>query len=166
VKRFALVMLATVVLLSGCAQVILPGDPGTAGGPALTALTVTPSGTSIPGVAQQQFAAKTGDGSKPAVNWSVNGIAGGDATLGTINASGMYTAPEFPPAPNSITISAVETSDTRKLGNASATLDNPVPQLTSVSPMSIPQGSFLITLDGSHFAQGAVIYMGIWELPR
>ena len=159
-KRFALVMLAAVVLLSGCAQVILPGDPGTAGGPALTALTVTPSGTSIPGVAKQQFAAKTGDGSKPAVNWSVNGIAGGDATFGTIDASGMYTAPEFPPAPNSITISAVETSDIRKLGNASATLNNPVPQLTSVSPVSIPQGPFLITLDGSHFAQGAVAYMG------
>ena len=134
-KRSALVMLvALVVLLGGCAQAILPGGPGAAGGPGLTALTVTPSGTSIPGVAQQQFAAKTGDGSKPAVNWSINGIAGGNATLGTIDANGMYTAPEFPPAPNSITISAVETSNASRLGNASATLNNPVPQLTSVAP--------------------------------
>ena len=75
-KRSALMMLAAfVVLLGGCAQVILPSDPGAAGGPGLTALTVTPSGTSIPGVAQQQFAAKTGDGSTPAVTWSINGIA-------------------------------------------------------------------------------------------
>jgi hypothetical protein len=59
VKRFALVMLAAVVFLGGCAQAILPGDPGGAGGPGLTALTVTPSGASIPGVAQQQFTAKT-----------------------------------------------------------------------------------------------------------
>ena len=163
-KRFALVMLAAVVLLSGCAQAILPGGPGSAGGPGLTALTVTPSGASIPGVAQQQFAAKTGDGSKPAVNWSINGIAGGNAAFGTIDANGMYTAPEFPPAPNSITISAVETSDTRKLGNATATLNNPVPQLTSLTPMSIAQGPFLLTLNGSHFAQGAVAYMGTTAL--
>jgi len=118
VKRSALVVLAAlVVLLGGCAQAILPGGPGAAGGPGLTALTVTPSDTSIPGVAQRQYTAKTGDGSKPAVNWSINGIAGGNATFGTVDANGMYTAPEFPPTPNSITISAVETSDTRKLGN-------------------------------------------------
>jgi uncharacterized protein (DUF1800 family) len=165
VKRSALVMLvALVVLLGGCAQVILPSDPGAAGGPGLTALTVTPSGASIPGVAQQQFAAKTGDGSNPAVNWSINGTAGGNATFGTIDANGMYTAPEFPPAVNSITISAVETSDTRKLGNATATLNNPVPQLTSVAPLSTPQGPFTITLTGLHFAQGAVAYMGTTAL--
>ena len=113
-KRSALVMLvALAVVLGGCAQAILPSGPGAGGGPGLTALTVSPSGASIPGVSQQQFAAKTGDGSQPAVNWSINGIAGGNATIGTIDANGMYAAPEFPPAPNSITISAVETSDTR-----------------------------------------------------
>ena len=63
-KRSALVMLAAMVLLlGGCAQAILPSGPGAAGGPGLTALTVTPSGMSIPGVAQEQFIAKTGDGS-------------------------------------------------------------------------------------------------------
>jgi len=165
VKRSTLVVLAAlVVLLGGCAQAILPGGPGAAGGPGLTALTVTPSDTSIPGVAQRQYTAKTGDGSKPAVNWSINGIAGGNATFGTVDANGMYTAPEFPPTPNSITISAVETSDTRKLGNASATLNNPVPQLTSVTPMSITQGPFTITLTGLHFAQGAVAYLGTTAL--
>ena len=164
-KRSALVMLgALAVLLGGCAQAILPGDPGAGSGPGLTALTVTPSGATIPGVAQQQFTAKTGDGSKPAVNWSINGIAGGNAAFGTINANGMYAAPEFPPAPNSITISAVETSNTSRLGNASATLNNPVPQLTSVSPTSIAQGPFTITLTGLHFAQTAAAFMGTTAL--
>ncbi len=164
-KRSALVMLAAVVvLLGGCAQAILPGGPGAAGGPGLTALTVSPSSPSIPGVAQQQFTAKTGDGSTPAVNWSINGIAGGNSTLGTIDASGMYTAPEFPPAPNSITVSAVERSNASRLGNANATLNNPVPQLTSVTPTSISQGPFTITLTGLHFAQGAVAYMGTTAL--
>ena len=144
-KRSALISLAALVLLlGGCAQAILPGGPGAAGGPGLTALTVSPSGTTIPGVAQQQYTAKSGDGSKPSVNWLINGIADGNATLGTISASGMYTAPEFPPAPNSITISAVETSNTSRQGNASATLNNPVPQLTSVAPLEVAQGAFTI----------------------
>jgi hypothetical protein len=85
----------SVLLLGGCAEAILPGG---AGGPALTALTVTPSGASISGVAQQQFRAKTGDGSRPAVSWQINGVSGGNATFGTIDGNGMYTAPEFPPA--------------------------------------------------------------------
>jgi len=161
VNRSTLMLLAALtVSLAGCAQAILPSDPGPSGAPGLTALTVTPSGASIPGVAQQPFTAKTGDGSTPAVSWSINGIAGGNATVGTIDANGMYTAPEFPPAPNSITITAVETSDTRKLGNAAATLNNPVPQLTSVVPLEVAQGPFTITLTGLHFAQGAVAYMG------
>ncbi|HWX38543.1 MAG TPA: DUF1800 family protein [Candidatus Sulfotelmatobacter sp.] len=164
-KRSALLMLAAlVVLLGGCAQLILPSDPGAGGGPGLTALTVTPAGATIPGITQQQYTAKTGDGSKPAVNWSVNGIAGGNATLGTIDASGMYTAPEFPPTPNSITITAAETSNARQLGNVGATLNNPVPQLTSVVPLSVAQGPFTITLTGLHFAQGAVAYMGTTAL--
>ncbi len=164
-KRSVLLMLAaSVVLLGGCAQVILPGGPGESNGPGLTALTVTPSGMSIPGVTQQQFTAKTGDGSKPAVNWSINGIAGGNATSGTIDANGIYTAPEFPPTPNSITITAVETSDSKRLGNASAILNNPVPQLTSVTPLEVAQGTFTITLSGLHFAQGAVAYMGTTAL--
>jgi uncharacterized protein (DUF1800 family) len=155
---------ALVVLLGGCAQLILPSDPGAGGGPGLTALTVTPAGATIPGITQQQYTAKTGDGSKPAVNWSVNVIAGGNATLGTIDASGMYTAPEFPPTPNSITITAAETSNARQLGNVGATLNNPVPQLTSVVPLSVAQGPFTITLTGLHFAQGAVAYMGTTAL--
>ena len=164
-KRSALLMLAAlVVLLGGCAQLILPSDPGAGGGPGLTALTVTPAGATIPGITQQQYTAKTGDGSKPAVNWSVNVIAGGNATLGTIDASGMYTAPEFPPTPNSITITAAETSNARQLGNVGATLNNPVPQLTSVVPLSVAQGPFTITLTGLHFAQGAVAYMGTTAL--
>ena len=155
---------ATVVLLGGCAQAILPSGPGAGGGPGLTALTITPSGASIHGVAKQQFSAKTGDGSQPAVNWSVNGIAGGSATLGIIDSTGMYIAPEFPPTANTVTISAVETSDSRKLGNASVTLQNPVPQLTSVAPLGVAQGLFTITLTGSHFAPTAVAYMGATAL--
>src|SRR5208282_3283611 len=144
------------------AEAILPA--GGAGGSGLTALTVIPSGAAVAGTTQQQFTAKMGDGSRPAVNWSVNGIAGGNAMLGIIDSNGLYTAPEFPPTPNTITIGAVEPSDVKKLGNASATLNNPVPRVTSLTPLEVAQGQFAVTLTGMHFAQGAAVYMGTMQL--
>ena len=158
-NRSALLFLSVLVMfLGGCAEAYYPGTSG--GGTGLTALTVTPANGAVAGLATQQFLAKTGDGSTPAVSWSVNGIAGGNATYGVITSTGLYTAPEFPPALNSVTVSAVEVSDTRKTGSATATLDNPVPQLTSVSPTTIPYGTFTLTLTGLHFAQGATAFLG------
>jgi uncharacterized protein (DUF1800 family) len=161
VKRGRIILPAVpAILLGGCAQAIYPGGGTTV----LSALTVTPSSATVNGLGTQQFAAKTGDGSKPAVLWSVNGVAGGNATLGTIDAAGLYSAPEFPPAPNSITVTAAETSDSTKTGTASATLDNPIPALTSITPTSFSLGNFTMTLNGAHFATGATAYMGTTAL--
>ncbi|MFZ0428692.1 MAG: DUF5719 family protein [Acidobacteriota bacterium] len=45
-------------------------------------------------------------GSAGAVVWKVNGKQGGDNVVGRIAADGTYTAPENPPSPQSVTISA------------------------------------------------------------
>jgi len=158
-KRSALILLsALAVLLTGCAQTYFPGGSNGAGA---FALTVSPGTASIPGLNQQQFVAKFGDGSKPpAVNWMVNGVAGGDATNGTIDASGLYTAPEFPPTVNSVMISAIIPTDSRKTGNSNVTLDNPVPVLTSITPSELKLGAFTLTITGAHFAQGATVFFG------
>lgn len=42
----------------------------------------------------------------PGVTWSVNGVAGGDATVGRIDASGLYTAPGVVPSPAVVTVTA------------------------------------------------------------
>jgi uncharacterized protein (DUF1501 family) len=47
---------------------------------------LSPAAPILPGLTQQQFTATTSDGSHPAWTWSVNGIAGGNATLGIISA--------------------------------------------------------------------------------
>src|SRR6202000_1580338 len=162
VKRSALLaLMALAVVMAGCAEAYLPSGPD---GSALTALTVTPSGAAIAGATQQQFSAKTGDGSRPSVNWSVNDVAGGNAMLGTIDSKGMYSAPEFPPTPNGIKVSAVESSNPRMLGNGAATLNNPTPVLTSLTPLEVPQGPFTVTVTGKHFAQGATVYLGTLAL--
>jgi uncharacterized protein (DUF1800 family) len=151
-----LLLLVLAIGLGGCAAAITGGGGGTQG----FALTVSPATASLPGTTQQQFTAAASDGSNPALTWSVNGVAGGSATTGTISATGLYVAPEFPPANNAIVITAAETSHSSKSGKANITLENPVPQIATVSPMSIAVGTFTLNLTGLHFAPGAIVYLG------
>jgi uncharacterized protein (DUF1800 family) len=123
-------------------------------------LTVNPSTATLRGSASQTFTATASDGTSPAVTWSVNGVAGGSVTTGTISAVGVYTAPTFPPSPNTVAVNAVQSSDATKSGSASLSLQNPTPQLMSLSQTSIPVGSFNITLNGANFAPGANVLFG------
>ncbi|HEX4039081.1 MAG TPA: Ig-like domain-containing protein [Acidobacteriaceae bacterium] len=63
---------------------------GSAGG---ISVTVSPAGISMPVSGTQQFSAQVLGSSNMAVNWSVDGVAGGNADVGTIDATGLYTAP-------------------------------------------------------------------------
>jgi len=60
--------------------------------------------------------------SNTAVNWSVNGTAGGSAAVGMISASGVYTAPMMVPMPATVTITAVSVTDSTKMASATATV--------------------------------------------
>jgi hypothetical protein len=53
-----------------------------------------------------------------AVTWEVNGITGGNSTVGTITAGGVYTAPAQVPNPASVTVTAVAQADTTKSKSA------------------------------------------------
>jgi uncharacterized protein (DUF1800 family) len=123
--------------------------------PQQTAVKITPAVTTLRGGASQAFSA-TANGS-PVFDWSVNGVIGGNASSGTISSTGQYTAPEFPPTPNSVSITAAESTDASKSASATLTLQNPAPQVTAISPASIPVGAFTVTVSGAHFAIGAAI---------
>jgi len=152
VKRIAigLPVSMALLLLAGCS-----GLTSSEWAPQHAVVTVTPSVATLRGNTSQAFSA-TANGS-PAFNWSVNGVAGGNAAFGTISATGQYTAPEFPPAQNSVTVTAAETTDSSKSASATLTLQNPTPQVTGISPTSISVGAFTITVNGAHFATGATI---------
>jgi len=155
-KHLFLLLLA--IGLAGCAAINTDG--GGAGGPQPFSLTVTPNNISLNGTNSQQFSAKASNGSNPALTWLVNGVAGGSATTGTITASGLYVAPEFPPANNAITITAQVSSDSKKSGAANITLLNPIPQITTASPTSFAVGTVTLNIAGLHFAPGAIVYLG------
>ena len=91
-------------LTAGCGgggtQTIPPPPPSL-----VSSVTVSSSNASILVKATQQFTATIqGSGNfNPAVIWYVNNVQGGNSTVGTINASGLYTAPNTVPTPNSVT---------------------------------------------------------------
>ncbi len=152
-----LLLSCTAWLLAGCATVV---GSGYHGGPQPFSLAVSPAPATVLGNTAQQFTATTNDGSHPALSWSVNGVGGGSATTGTISSAGLFTAPEFPPTPNNITIAATETNDNSKSGSSAVTLQNPTPLVTSLAPMAIPVGAFTLNITGAHFAPGAIVNFG------
>ena len=124
-------------------------------------LAVSPASATLRGSDTQSFsAAEGGATTTPAVTWSVNGVAGGNASLGTITAAGLYSAPEFPGAVTDLTITAAETADSTKTASSAVTLDNPIPQVTTIAPASMPVGAFTLTVNGAHFAAGAKVLFG------
>jgi uncharacterized protein (DUF1800 family) len=152
-----------IFLLSGCSGLgtkrgsdgsTLPPDGGTNG------VTVTPATATIRAGANEAFAATVSGSTNNSVTWSVNSTAGGSATLGTIDANGMYTAPATLPTPNTITITATSAADTTQTGTSAVTLQNPIPVLTSVSPSPITTGAFSLTLNGSGFVKNSTVTFG------
>jgi uncharacterized protein (DUF1800 family) len=129
-------------------------------------LAVSPVSASLRGGDPQTFSAiEGGAATAPAVKWSVNGVVGGNASVGIISTAGAYVAPEFPPTGGAVTITAVETADATKTADSAVTLENPVPQVASISPASIPVGAFTLTVNGAHFATGAAVQFGSAMLP-
>jgi hypothetical protein len=52
----------------------------------------------------------------------VNGIAGGNGTVGTVSQSGAYKAPNSVPSPATVTVSATSAADPTKTATASVTI--------------------------------------------
>ena len=85
-------------------------------------VTVNPSTAQVPLNGVLQFAATVANTSNTAVNWSVNGAAGGNATVGTISGTGLYTAPAAVPSPATVTVTATSEADSSVSASASVTI--------------------------------------------
>src|SRR5271155_2235638 len=91
------------------------------------------------------------------VIWSVNGIPGGNADIGTISSTGLYTAPAIVPLPNNqVTIgSSAEIYPSK--GSYGVSVLNPIPIVTMITPGSFSEGMGQIVVNGSAFVYGAQI---------
>jgi hypothetical protein len=158
--RVALVALSIVACLlascggnSGTSSTTSGGGGGGVSG--ITSVRVSPSTANLLTQASQPFSVTVnGTGAfSSQVSWSVNSVSGGNSTVGTISSAGLYTAPDVPPSPNTVTITAISTQDTTKSGTANAVVSNPVPALSALTPASSDQGigPLTIAISGSGF---------------
>jgi hypothetical protein len=69
-----------------------------------------------------QFNADVKNVSSPAVQWQVNQMTGGNPMVGTIDLTGLYTAPTLVPNPPTVTVTALLQSDSTKTGSSSVTI--------------------------------------------
>jgi hypothetical protein len=103
-------------------------------------VSVSPTSVSVLLGEPQTFTAtvtdSTGNLANTAVSWTVNGIAGGNATAGTISAGGIYTAPANLPASGPVTVQATSAADTSK--SAAGTVNILSDISVSVSPQAMP----------------------------
>jgi hypothetical protein len=79
-------------------------------------VTVFPTATSVVVGQTVPFNATVTGTTNTAVNWDVAGVQGGNATVGTITAGGLYTAPPVLPNPTTVMVTAVSQADTTKTG--------------------------------------------------
>ncbi|TLY65863.1 MAG: hypothetical protein E6K47_14785 [Gammaproteobacteria bacterium] len=94
--------------------------------PATIQVAVCPTTDSVQvGGAAQTFTATLGNTANTSVTWEVNGVIGGNATVGTISTSGVYMPPANVPTPGTVTVSAVSVADPGQSSTAQVTITAP-----------------------------------------
>ena len=124
------VLAAAVLALAACG-----GSGGLSGS---AGVRVSPSGIQVLAGSTQQMTATASDGGTT-FTWQVNGVTGGNATVGTISTSGLYTAPHLPPGGGTVTISATEQGMSGASGSTTLNI--------GYSNVSL-QGGYVFSLDG------------------
>jgi uncharacterized protein (DUF1800 family) len=104
------------------------------------------------------------------VTWLINGIANGNAQIGTIvanqNGSVTYTAPAVVPTPTNIVQLAATSVDNPAVSiSQNIAVMNPIPTLASAAPMAFNQGASTAVLTGSNFINGAQVLVNGIAVP-
>lgn len=89
---------------------------------ASVSVSISPATVTVKTKATAQFTATVQGTTNTAVTWKVNGIAGGNGTVGTITAAGLYRAPNTAPKPSSVTVTATSAADPTKSASASVNI--------------------------------------------
>jgi hypothetical protein len=94
-------------------------------------IVVSPADVSVAGGLTQQFTATVNFSTNTGVTWQVNGVSGGNSSIGIIDANGLYTAPQSVPTPSRVTVTAVAKADTTRTASVTVTV---TPAAVVISP--------------------------------
>ena len=100
-------------------------------------LTVTPSTASVFVNRTQQFQALEAGTATTNVRWAVNDLPGGDSTVGTVTADGLYTAPAVAPNPSTVRVTAIHKDDSTLSASATVTIMPPQPAFIATRAVSV-----------------------------
>jgi hypothetical protein len=107
-------------------------------------LAISPTSASVTTATTQQFTVTVTNTTNTNVTFSVNGVVGGNQTVGFISSAGLYTAPNSVPTPATVTVTAVSQADTSVTISATVTVTASAAgtaQLTvSPNPVTMPAG--------------------------
>jgi serine protease len=146
---------ADVVVSASAATTTAPANANSGKCPAAAnpvAVSVTPATATVLVAGMQTFSATVTNTANTAVTWTVNGVAGGNATVGMISASGAYTAPMTVPTPSTVTVTATSVADNTKSASAQVTIVMPVSVSVAPTSASVQTGmtqTFTATVTGS-----------------
>src|SRR6267154_1916064 len=100
--------------------------------PPACSVSIVPQVVTLNTGTNQQFTGTTQNCSPVTVFWQVNGITGGNNTVGLITTGGLYTAPNSVPNPSTVTVTAVSNADNTKTASASVTITTPSTSLNDL----------------------------------
>src|SRR5262249_2294873 len=96
-------------------------------------VTISPSSTALQVGQSQLFTATVSGTSNTAVTWIVDGIAGGNSTVGVISPSGLYTAPAAVPS-SAVMVTAQSVAQSTASASATVSITASVISV-SISPI-------------------------------
>ena len=111
-------------------------------------VSILPTSAQVQVFHSQQFSATVNGSSSAAVIWEVNGVPGGNLTVGQIDSTGFYIAPNALPSPPGVTVTATSQTDATQSATASVTVlpDTGAPSILSTTPTANQTG---IALDST-----------------
>jgi hypothetical protein len=95
-------------------------------------MSISPQSVSIVVGQSRQFTAAVSGTKNTSITWSVNQVAGGNSTTGTISSTGLYRAPSASPAGGSVTVAATSTASASVSASAAVAIQD----IVAVSPAS------------------------------
>ncbi len=123
-------------------------------------VTISPTSATVVLDATRQFTKSVTGNANTNVTWTVNGLTGGNSTVGTISTTGLYTPPAtLPPNPATIKVRAIIVVDTAKFAEANVSLQNPTPTIATVEPTDLNIGNTTLILKGTKYFTGAEILL-------
>lgn len=116
---------ADVVVTPTSVTSIAPGAAGQSAcadvAPAVV-VAVCPSSSSVQTGATDAMTATLANTTDTGVTWEVNGVPGGNASVGTVSSTGVYTAPAAAPSPATVSVSAVSSAAPSSSGSTELTI--------------------------------------------